>query len=175
MSGEKMTHINASVLILALDGTGQALQNKGPDKYNELFSHIRQELNDVFMSSGGGIYGVMLPMSGWHFSGLNSSSDAMKAAIRIVSFFKENPFADMGISCRIAIDSGLLIKNETGLYGEPFSVALDLVSKARANTIFITERAALAGGSGFCFDEVSRLRLKGYEEKISTKVLCGHV
>lgn len=57
--------------------------------------------------------------------------------------------------------------------GNPFFVAADLVSKARANTAFLSERVRDHAGEGFCFDEANKARLRNYPTPLLSMVLCG--
>ncbi len=170
-----MTNSNGTVLLIRIDGTAQALQNQGPEKYVDMYKKIIMEIEQILSDLGGLHYGAALPVIGWYFLNEESASNALKGAIRVVAFFKQPEFTKLGITCRIAVDSGALIVSESkdAVFGEPIAVAADLLEKSRGNAVFITERAGIAAGRGFCYDEVSRLRLKGYEEKISTKALCG--
>lgn len=168
-----MPIVNGTALMLRIYGVSQALQNRDADQYAQLFLEIEENIAEIVSDFNARPYGRALPDAGWYFTGAESAAEAMKSAIRVIEIFKDENLSAAGINCRVAIDSGNMSIDGIRIYGEPFVVASDLIDKCRANSIFITQRAAETAGPGFCFDEVSRLRLKGYEEKIMTQALCG--
>ncbi|PKK89611.1 MAG: hypothetical protein CVV64_13680 [Candidatus Wallbacteria bacterium HGW-Wallbacteria-1] len=142
------------------------------------------------MESGGQVTGISGNRVSLVFPGRDGAAQALNGAIRIIDRFRSQELSSRGVSVRIGLDHGALCpidENHENTFqsaglapaggvfitGLPLMVASDLVMKARPATAFLTQSVADAAGDGFCFDEVSRLRLPDYPEKIVTMALCG--